>query len=447
MTAYQAKRLPSQPGPAGWNCILPAQTAPTVLGDAIRADVAIIGAGFAGLTAAWRLVQLDPGLRIVILEAGRIAEGPAGRNSGFMIDLPHDLASDSYAGKATESDRLQTDMNRVAIRYGAEIADELEMDRAVFDPCGKVNAAASDAGARQNRDYAAHLTRLREPHRILDARDMQELSGTNYFHSGLYTPGTVLLQPAAYVRALTAGLLARPRLPIQLFQNSAVRSLIDEKGGWRLTAGSGTVSAGRVIMATNGHAESFGFFRRRLLHVFTYASMTEPLPPGRLAGQASWGMTPADPMGTTLRRFQSADGDRILVRTCFTYDPSMQISDSRIAKAGRVHELKFADRFPGLSGVRMACSWGGQLCLSWNGVPAHGEIERNLFSAVCQNGLGTSKGTLAGMSAAELAFGTRSSVTDYMTSMAAPRRLPPGPLTTIGVNAALRIKEWRARSE
>ncbi|MCA9772984.1 MAG: FAD-dependent oxidoreductase, partial [Myxococcales bacterium] len=52
-------------------------------------EVAIIGAGFAGLAAARRLAQLRPQDTVVILEARAVAEGPAGRNSGFMIDLPH----------------------------------------------------------------------------------------------------------------------------------------------------------------------------------------------------------------------------------------------------------------------------------------------------------------------------------------------------------------------
>ena len=52
------------------------------------ADIVIVGAGFAGLSAARRLQELNPNSRIVVLEARNIAEGPAGRNSGFMIDVP-----------------------------------------------------------------------------------------------------------------------------------------------------------------------------------------------------------------------------------------------------------------------------------------------------------------------------------------------------------------------
>ena len=113
-----AKRLPRQPGPAGWNQLLPEADSPRVLEQPVTADIAIIGAGFAGLSAARRLKQLDPSLSIIILEAGRVANGPAGRNSGFMIDLPHALASGSYAGDDS-ADRRNIRMNRAAIAFAA----------------------------------------------------------------------------------------------------------------------------------------------------------------------------------------------------------------------------------------------------------------------------------------------------------------------------------------
>ena len=80
--AVKAKTLPFDPGPAAWNAILPARRCgPTCEGQG-TADVVIVGAGFAGLTAALRLKQLEPGIRVALLEARDIAEGPAGRNSG-----------------------------------------------------------------------------------------------------------------------------------------------------------------------------------------------------------------------------------------------------------------------------------------------------------------------------------------------------------------------------
>ena len=98
MTQYSARRTPVHRGPAAWSSILPGQPAPVTLAGNVTVDVAIIGGGFAGLATARRLRQIDPSLKIAVLEASRLAEGASGRNSGFMIDLPHELTSDDYAG-------------------------------------------------------------------------------------------------------------------------------------------------------------------------------------------------------------------------------------------------------------------------------------------------------------------------------------------------------------
>lgn len=86
----------------------------------------------------------------------------------------------------------------------------------------------------------------------------------------------------------------------------------------------------------NGHLASFGILEKQLMHVFPYALMTAPLraqDTARLGGSPVWGITPADPMGTTIRRIQSPQGDRIMARNRFTYDPLMEVDQRRIATA------------------------------------------------------------------------------------------------------------------
>ena len=435
-------RLPEQPGPAGWNRLLPEPPPAVRLSEAVSADVAIVGAGIAGLSAARRLLQIEPDLQVVVLEAGRIGDGPAGRNSGFMIDLPHDLSSDTYAG-ATKKDREETALNRSAIAFAADVASENGFAEDVFTPCGKINAAASEVGDRHNNDYAAHLEAMDEPHRLLDAEDMAALTGTRFYRSGLFTPGTAMLQPAAYIRGLAAGLPDS----VSIFEESPVLNMDQQNGGWELTTPMAKLTAERVILATNGHAESFGFYKRRLLHVFTYASMTQSFDENLLGGERRWGVTPADPMGTTVRRIATDGGSRIVVRSRFTYNPSMTVSDAALASAGDLHDKKFTERFSMLRGIEMEYRWAGHLCLSLNGVAAHGEIERGLFSAVCQNGLGLAKGTLSGISAAELAMDQDTVITRAFLKMEPPRKLPPEPFTWLGANSKMRWKEWRAGSE
>ncbi|MGI9435690.1 MAG: NAD(P)/FAD-dependent oxidoreductase, partial [Geminicoccaceae bacterium] len=250
-----------------------------------------------------------------------------------------------------------------------------------------------------------------------------------------------------FVRAMAEGATAAG---LHLYEQSAVTSLERVGDDWCAKTPEGSVTAPRVILAVNGHAESFGFFERRLMHVFTYASMTRALSEEevlRLGGERRWGILPADPMGTTVRRISGTGGDRIVIRNRFTYDPSMVVSDRRLDKMARSHDRSFAARFPMLKGVEMAYRWGGRICLSRNGVPAFGEVDENVFAACCQNGLGTTKGTLAGMLAAELATNANNPMIAEMLAFEQPQHLPLKPLAWLGANAVMRWKERKAGLE
>lgn len=446
MTAHVARRSPRYQGPAAWSAILPGQAAPQSLPGDIAVDFAIVGGGFAGLSAARRLALLNPGAKIAVLEAGRLAEGASGRNSGFMIDLPHELTSDDYAGHG--DDRGMIALNRHAIGFARDAVETYGIDRNYFDPAGKVNGAASETADALNQSYAKHLADLGEPNQRLDAQAMFELTGSRHYLSGLYTPGTVMLQPAGYIRGLGEGLR---RDGLGIHEGSPVASITRKGTAWELTCPQGRVQAGKVILANNGHLESFGFQRGRLMHIFLYASMTAELGPDavkKLGGQPRWGITPSDPMGTTMRRIDSGQGgNRIITRTCATFTPGMEPSDASLRRAAEVHRKKFGQRFPSLKGARQEYSWSGHLCLTQNSVSVMRELEPGLFAACVQNGLGTARGTLTGIGAAELASGQSSAITRHFTAEAEPSKLPPQPFSTIGANLFLRYKEWRAEKE
>ncbi len=447
MTVYRARRIPVHRGPAAWSAILPGQPPPVVLEEDMGADFAVVGGGFAGLSTAERLRQLNPGAIVAVLEAGRLAEGASGRNSGFMIDLPHDLASHDYAGGADDRSRQLIDLNRRAIAFAREAVDAYDINPAYFRPEGKVNGAAGDSGHRRNVSYARELDDLGEPYEILDAKNMRELSGSGYYMSGIYTPGTVMLQPAGYIRGLGEGL----REHCAVFEKTPVLDIRRRRGGWILRTPRAEVDARAVVLANNGHLESFGIARRRLMHVFLFAVMTPDLPRDLLdgiGGKPRWGITPSDPMGTTVRRISSFEGgNRIVTRTCAAFRPGMQATAGDLERAGRVMRRKFDSRFPKLAGMKMEYAWSGHLCLSRNGVTLLGTIDEGIHTACCQNGLGTARGTLTGIGAAEIASGRTSSIAEFFAREPEPSRLPPLPFASLAANAFLRWREWKAWRE
>lgn len=435
------------PGMSGWNAILPAKRPARKLREGISADWLIIGGGFTGLAAARRVSQNRPNDRTVLLEAIRIGEGSAGRSSGFMIDLPHDISAESYMS-VIERDKQQTQMNRTALAFAAQAADEYRFSKEIFDPRGKINVAADIKGDKHNREYAEHLAAMGEAFTVLSADDLHRITGTDYYISGLHTPGAIMLQPAGYVRAFADGLTQTEA--VKIYESSPVISLERQGNSWLVKTPHGSVSVPKIILAVNGHIQSFGFFKRRLMHVFLYASLSRALTDAevkRLGGEPTWEAVPADPMGSTMRRISGTGGQRILTRNRFRYRPNLEASKRTVQIAARDHDKAFKARFPMLKDVEQEYRWGGRLCLSWHSDPAFGEVEHGVYSACCQNGLGASLGTLSGMLAADYATSHDNPYIETYLNARKPTLLPPEPFSQIGATAYLWWKERQAGRE
>jgi len=352
-------RLPVDPGPAAWDDLLGSCSHYPQADGRITADWLVIGGGFAGLSAAKRLLELRSGDKIVLLEAARIATGPAGRNSGFMIDLPHELGADSYAA-SKEADQKQIRLNRHAQAFALTCSDYYGFSREAVRATGRINGAVNLRGQAHNSQYARHLDVLDEAYTVLSAEDMKRITGSDYYHSGLFLPGAVMLQPALYIRSLAEGITQKETRPAVIFENSPAVYFEQQGNSWVVHTQKARLAAKNIILAVNGHAESFGFFKGRLMHVFTYASMTEALTEDqrrRLGGDADWGVTPSDPMGSTVRRHTGQGGSRIIIRNRWTYNSSMVTSQRRIQAFGRTQYKSFFFFFSMLSEVKIAYQW------------------------------------------------------------------------------------------
>lgn len=438
----KCKLLPQDDGQCGWYEMLPPLPPATPLRGEVKADWVVLGAGLAGLAAARRLAELRPEADIVLLDARRVGFGAAGRNSGFMIDLPHDLNSHDYTGDRNQ-DLQQIRLNRGAIDYMRGIVQRHAID-CDWREQGKLHGAVEGHGIRALEAFAKGLSGLGEPYRVLDAEEMRVITGTGFYRSGLHTPGCVLVQPAALVRGLGATLPEN----VRLFEDTPVREIRLGRAH-ELVTDRGRITAPRLILANNAYAAQLGGLglKGRILPVYTYGSLTRQLSREELTtlgGEESWGLIPADPMGTTVRRMSSG---RICIRNAFTYNPRVAASAGHLKQALAAHRRSFERRFPMLSGVELEYTWGGALCVSRNGGTPFGELAPGVFSAVCQNGLGLTRGTIAGKLIAEHALGEESELLDIMLDQPKPVANPPEPLLGIGVRSTLAWKEWKAGTE
>lgn len=433
--------VPAPDGVNGWwETLPPARGAETVSSER-RFDWVVIGGGITGLCAARRLAELAPDASIALVEADRIGRTTAGRNSGFFVDLPHDISSESYS-RSVEADKADVRLQRHGIDYVRSAVSQygIECD---WQDNGKYHASVNRKGHAALAHFAEGLARIDEKFEWLDGAAIAQVTGTGFYEGALFTPGCSTVQPAALMRGLAATLPDN----VKVFELSAVKGIEDLGPNKVLSFAGGKIAAGRVIRCTNAYAATFGGHPNGLLPVYTFASLTRAMSPEqvrRLGGKRSWALIPADPMGSTVRRLNT---DRICVRNHFVFRPNLEVSASDLAKARSLHQRSFERRFPMLEGLELEYTWGGPLCLSVNNGALFGRRGDGLFEAVGCNGLGLSRGSASGKLIAEYALGHDSELVRQLLNQPHPRSLPVRPIADVAVSAAIWMKEFSAGAE
>jgi len=438
-------KLPQYPNDSGWFNSLPErQTQPALSAD-IKADALILGAGFAGLSAAHRLAELKPDWHIVMVDALSIGMASSGRNSGFMIDLPHTLDSDSYTSsdvRVNAADQQIINVNRYAIDYGRELVQRYGV-ACDWSETGKIHAAATAQGAKSHTAFMRGLDALGEAYTPLTAAQMQSVTGIDYYHSGVHTPGTVALQPAAFVQGLADNLPGN----VSLYENTPITGY--EWGQpHRLKTPHANIQADKVLLCNNGFAGMFGFSKSNLLPIMLFASMTKVMSEQQqtlLGGEKQWGLVPSHPAGATIKR--TAD-QRLVVRTGIKSGYKMSYDQRVIDGLKDMHRQSYMRRFgKQLPQLEFEFSWGGLLCLTRNEGTLFGTLGNNLYGAVCQNGLGVARGTASGKLIAEHVAGFDSEVLRKHLQSPKPAWMPPHPISTMGVMGNIWRHESRAGAE
>tara|TARA_B100000700_G_scaffold299112_1_gene365814 strand:+ start:1465 stop:2784 length:1320 start_codon:yes stop_codon:yes gene_type:complete len=429
--------LPSAHRDNGWYELLPEEPLAAPLSGTVEADVVVVGAGFTGLAAARRLGELRPDAQIRLVEAGRIGNGAAGRSSGFAIDHAHNVRSEGFAS-TEEFERQQIELNRSGLAYLEEAVSTHNIN-CDWSWSGKTHAACTVRGVADLKHFAKTLDRIDEPYEVLDNDAMADRLGINYYRRGVHTPGTALMQPAALCRGLAGNMPAN----VAVHEESPV-TWMDAGPPHELWTDEGTVRTPEVLLANNGYLTGFGYYRRHLIPVITWGSMTRQLTDDEAAtigGPLTWGVIPSAPSGTTVRRLPD---DRILVRNVYSYSRHSLAGGRKRDRAGRSHRRAFEARFPTLTHVSFEYTWGGPLSMARNGEPVFGKLKDGVYAACVHNGTGLSRGTICGKLIAEMMCGMDSGLLEAMIGRGRPNRNAPDPILGWGVD--LYAQRLRLRS-
>jgi glycine/D-amino acid oxidase-like deaminating enzyme len=394
-----ADRSPAASGPAAslWDATAPPGPDLPVLREPVEADVAIVGAGFTGLSAALHLAEAAPGLATVVLEAEEPGFGASGRNNGQVIPtLTRPDPDDLVARLGPERGERFVALVRDSAAFTFALIRRLEI------PCEAVQAGwiqpahTPERFERVSRRRFEQWSRRGAEVELLEPRRLAERLGSEAWYGGWAARTGGHLNPLALARGLARAVAASG---VRLFARSPMTGLERRGNRWRLATPAGSVEARRVLLATAAYS---GPATGALARTFV------PFRPWMLA---------SEPLGQNVRRSVVPGGEAVSdTRADLRF--LRWTAEGRLVSGGalalpvaerarlerRVADL-LARAFPPLAGLRFACAWTGEIALTPDRHPHLLELGPELFAWIGCNGRGVALATALGPHLAALLAG------------------------------------------
>ena len=352
---------------------------------AVKCDVAIIGAGVAGLSTALHLAER--GVGVVVLEAEDVGSGATGKSGGL-------LAPDMIRHTPSDIERLLGNERgaRLINMIGSSASQCFELIEKHGLDCDSEQAGfwtpahnAATAAALQRR---AHEWRERGFNvRYVQAEETVWSLGTDRYCGAMHFADGGTLNPLAFSRALAG---AAKRHGASLYTHSPVRDLSRQSGGWRISAGQGTVAAKRVVLAANGgNAGLHPALRRTVLPLDVFEFATIPLTADRqsvlLQGRCSF----TDKQAYIFSARYDAAGRLIGAFPDFTIKRKhATLIAEATARVGRY--------FPALEGIPIEYLWPGRAWLNPDLLPKIYALGEGAFAIQACNGRGLATNMVLG---------------------------------------------------
>ena len=383
-----------------------------------NADIAIIGAGFAGLNAALRLADAH-GMDVAVLEAGVPGAGASGRNGGFCCP---GSAKRSWSSIEREFGREETTafhaMQVEAVDHVRSLIATHAIDSTI---CGEgeielAHSRRAAAGLRQEGRFLAE--RFGMACAYLEPGELAErgFGGTRFF-GGLRDTVSFGLQPLDYVRGLARAAIAAGA---RIYSGARVDRIAHEAGRYRIATATGEVTAGRLFVATNGYTQDrlLPALSGRLLPALSRILVTRPLSEAEISAQGWRSADPAFDSRNLLHYFRLLPGRRMLFGGRGGLDPT----PAGIARSVKKLRRRFEATFPAFADAETTHAWAGNVCLSARLLPHAGPIEgmENAWTALAWHGNGVAMASYSGRRMADVIAGVRSLQQSFPAPMRAP---------------------------
>ena len=374
-----------EPTPYWWEAYKPA--AGELIDLPRSARVAVVGGGYAGLSAALELAK--QGIDAVVLEAGELGFGASTRNGGAVSGGVN--VGKSFTGKIVEVDgeRVQRILSDASDAFALidRLIDE-EKIACFWEKPGRF------IGAWARKHYDEQLRRLAMLNSVAQSgaymvpreRQREEIA-SDYYFGGMVVERSGKLHPALFYKGL---LDACRRRDVAVCAKATVARIGREGRAWRVETVRGSFSVGDVVIATNGYTSSLTpALRRRVVPISSHIIATEELPPDLARSLIPGARTLSDTRRVLCYYRMSPDNRRMVFggRARFT-----QVGPT--VSAPILHRY-MVDRFPQLRGVKVTHAWTGNVAFTLDALP-HMGCRDDLHYCLGCNGSGIAMMTYLG---------------------------------------------------
>jgi glycine/D-amino acid oxidase-like deaminating enzyme len=410
----------------------------------IRCELAVVGGGFTGLWTALEATERNPGLDVVLVDAGRVASAATGRNGGFCdASLTHGLVNGAsrFPGEIKDLERM-----------GVENLDEIERFVSTegvdcgFERSGTLDVATAPWQLEELRQTAELAQRLGVPAELWEPEECRGAVSSPTYLGGLRLPGRcAVLDPARLAWSILEVL---ERRGVRVFEQTAVEGLRRDSSGVVLQLGTGGwITADHVALATNAFPSPLRRVRAYVLPVYDYVLATEPLDDQQLRSIGWKGREGISDSGNRFHYYRLTEDDRIVFGGYDAiYHPGGTVRaehEQRFATF-RLLAQHFFETFPSLEGVRFTHRWGGAIDTCSRFCVFFGNALRGRVAyAAGFTGLGVGASRFAGAVLCDLLEGRQSERCQLGLVRTKPLPFPPEPLRT-GVVALTRWSLARA---
>jgi glycine/D-amino acid oxidase-like deaminating enzyme len=367
-----------------------------------RADVAVIGAGFTGLSAARTLAHR--GARVAVLESETIGWGASSRNGGMVLTgmklgvnqlismYGRDLTRRMYAASLQTVDCVEQIVGEEAI----------DCD---FSRCGHLEVACKQ---KHFDDYARQVEVIaREFNHQLRVVQRNELSteiGSNIYYGGMVDEVSAALNPARYVAGLGR---AAMKAGAEIFEHTLVEGLqresIQGEAGWKIATSRGPLWAREVFVATSGYTgKATPALQKRIIPIGSFIITTEILPEA-LARKLSPRNRMIYDSKNYLYYYRLTPDRRMLFGGRAAFFPE---TDQTIHRSAEILRRGMIEVYPQLRDAKIEYVWGGTLDFAFDIMPHAGQLE-GMYYAVGYAGHGVAMATYQGQKMAELILGDK----------------------------------------